>query len=36
MELMDFADKMSFTGKSLGVPFRGLDAKQRRVSSRIC
>ncbi|MDQ3785228.1 MAG: aromatic ring-hydroxylating dioxygenase subunit alpha [Actinomycetota bacterium] len=30
MELMDFADTMSLTGESLGVPLRGLDASQRR------
>ncbi len=30
MELMDFADTMSLTGESLGVPLRGLDAEQRR------
>ncbi|MDQ3530835.1 MAG: aromatic ring-hydroxylating dioxygenase subunit alpha [Actinomycetota bacterium] len=30
MELMDFADTMSMTGESLGVPLRGLDAEQRR------
>lgn len=30
MELMDFAETMSFTGESRGVNFRGLDEKQRR------
>ncbi|MDQ3765944.1 MAG: aromatic ring-hydroxylating dioxygenase subunit alpha, partial [Actinomycetota bacterium] len=30
MELMDFADTMSLTGESLGVPLRGLDPAQRR------
>ena len=30
MELKDFADTMSLTGKSGGVPIRGLDDRQRR------
>ncbi len=30
MELKDFADTMSMTGESGGVPIRGLDARQRR------
>ncbi|MEX0650894.1 MAG: aromatic ring-hydroxylating dioxygenase subunit alpha [Actinomycetota bacterium] len=30
MELKDFADTMSLTGESGGVPIRGLDAQQRR------
>lgn len=30
MELMDFADTMSLTGESLGVPLRGLNEEQRR------
>lgn len=30
MELEHFAETMSFTGESRGVPFRGLDQKQRR------
>lgn len=30
MELKDFAQTMSLTGESGGVPIRGLDAKQRR------
>lgn len=30
MELMDFAETMSLDGKSFGVPFRGLNEKQRR------
>ncbi len=30
MELMDFAETMSMTGRSAGVAFRGLDDKQRR------
>jgi len=30
MELMDFAETMSFTGRGGGVPIRGLDEKQRR------
>ena len=30
MELKDFAETMSLTGESLGVPIRGLDDGQRR------